>query len=62
MIEHRPAACDRGGRWPDADSMGRHETPIGSGVGPIKAVREDVRAVHSQVLQDALRRIDKVAS
>jgi putative transposase len=25
----------------------------------IKAVREDVRAVHSQVLQDALRRIDK---
>src|SRR5215469_3371109 len=25
----------------------------------IKAVREDVRAVHSQVLQDVLRRIDK---
>ena len=25
----------------------------------IKAVREDVRAVHSQVLQDALRRMDK---
>ena len=25
----------------------------------IKAIREDVRAVHSQVLQDALRRIDK---
>ena len=25
----------------------------------VKAVREDVRAVHSQVLQDALRRIDK---
>lgn len=28
-------------------------------LGEIKAVREDLRAVHSQVLQDALRRIDK---
>jgi putative transposase len=28
-------------------------------LGEIKTVREDLRAVHSQVLQDALRRIDK---
>ena len=28
-------------------------------LGDIKAIREDVRAVHSQVLQDTLRRLDK---
>jgi len=28
-------------------------------LGDIKAIRDDVRAVHSQVLQDVLRRIDK---
>lgn len=33
MTEHRPTAGDRGGRWPDADSMERHETPIGSAAG-----------------------------
>jgi hypothetical protein len=46
------------------DAWSSHREGIGyraqaNQLGEIKEIREDVRAVHSQVLQDVLRRVDK---
>ena len=55
---YNAALQERREAW-SSHRQGIHYQAQANQLPDIKAVREDVRAVHSQVLQDALRRIDK---
>jgi len=55
---YNAALQERREAW-SSHRKGVHYVEQANQLPDIKAVREDVRAVHSQVLQDALRRIDK---
>jgi putative transposase len=55
---YNAALQERREAW-SSQRKGIHYVEQANQLPDIKAVREDVRAVHSQVLQDVLRRIDK---
>jgi len=55
---YNAALQERREAW-SSHRRGIHYVEQANQLPDIKAVREDVRAVHSQVLQDALNRIDK---
>ena len=55
---YNAALQERRDAW-SSHRKGLHYLEQANQLPDIKAVREDLRAVHSQVLQDTLRRIDK---